>query len=367
MKNIAVLTITLVAFLAIIAMQTNAEDKKETKVSEKKEIKISGKKINPKNVPPLPGNVPNKAKATEMLSFLPKIVAEVGEEKITDKDIIKALTPQLLQVQMSGQKINQDKIKDMATGFIDGLIQRTILTNLAKKEDVKPDMKQAEEYLEQTIQRMGGEQGFKQMLTMTGKTKKELLDELSMDMAIQKWIQEGIASKIEVTDDQAEVFYNENKKDFSSSSEIKTSHILLKLEEDADDKKKDETKKKISDLLKELKDGADFAELAKKNSDCPSSSKGGDLGFFGKGRMVPAFEEAAWSLKVGEISDVVKTRFGYHIIKLTDRKEGGTQKLEEVSEKIKNYLKQKALSEKVLAMIKDAEKKIGVKRYLEKK
>ncbi|KYK36045.1 MAG: peptidyl-prolyl cis-trans isomerase [Theionarchaea archaeon] len=90
--------------------------------------------------------------------------------------------------------------------------------------------------------------------------------------------------------------------------QVKASHILVK--------KRSEAEK----ILEELKKGASFAELAKKHSECPSRKRGGDLGWFGRGKMVPEFEEAAFSLKKGELSDIVKTQFGYHIIKATDTK-----------------------------------------------
>ncbi len=91
-------------------------------------------------------------------------------------------------------------------------------------------------------------------------------------------------------------------------NQVKASHILVK--------KRSEAEK----ILEELKKGANFAELAKKHSECPSRKRGGDLGWFGRGKMVPEFEKAAFSLKKGELSDLVKTQFGYHLIKVTDTK-----------------------------------------------
>jgi len=127
------------------------------------------------------------------------------------------------------------------------------------------------------------------------------------------------------------MFYDDNTARFKKEAEVKASHILVKLEKD---KNEAEAKKKIEEVLKEAKAGKDFAELAKKHSEGPSAPKGGDLGFFGKGRMVPEFEKAAFAMKKGEISDVVKTKFGFHVIKLVDRKDASEKKLEEVTDEI---------------------------------
>jgi peptidyl-prolyl cis-trans isomerase C len=124
---------------------------------------------------------------------------------------------------------------------------------------------------------------------------------------------------------------------------VRASHILItpKPEPGADpNKAKADAKKTAEDLLKQIKGGADFADLAKKNSSCPSAAKGGDLDWFGKGRMVPEFDKAAFAMKVGEVSDIVETQFGYHIIKLTARRAAGTMSFEDAKPDIMEFLKQ---------------------------
>ena len=104
-------------------------------------------------------------------------------------------------------------------------------------------------------------------------------------------------------------------------------------------------KAKCEDLLKKVKAGGDFAALAKENSDCPSKDKGGDLGMFEKGKMVPQFEQAAFAMKVGDVSDIVETQFGYHIIKLTNKQEAKTDSFADVKPKIVQYLKGKQMGQ----------------------
>jgi len=148
---------------------------------------------------------------------------------------------------------------------------------------------------------------------------------------ISSLLQKEIEAKAKVTDQEIKEHYDRHREDFAPLSKIRASHILVKTEEEA---------KKIQERLK---NGEDFAEIAKKESiDTASGEKGGDIGYFSKGQMVPEFESAAIRLKSGEISEPVKTRFGYHIIKVTDKKVG--QAIE--FEKVKETLAQRLTAEK---------------------
>ena len=134
--------------------------------------------------------------------------------------------------------------------------------------------------------------------------------------------QEAMRAKAVVTGQQIERSYNDNIQQYSTPEQVRASHILLKTEG------KDDAvvKKQAEEILAKARAGSDFAELAKKYSeDEDSAKKGGDLDFFGKGRMVPQFEQKAFSMQPGEISDLVKTQFGYHIIKLVDKKPAETK------------------------------------------
>ena len=110
---------------------------------------------------------------------------------------------------------------------------------------------------------------------------------------------------------------------------------------------KDEARKKIEMVRQRLRKGEDFAALAREFSQCPSSAKGGDLGYFKRGKMAKPFEEAAFGLKAGEVSDIVETRFGFHLIKLVDKKPEGTIRYEDVKEKIGQYLKREKVKNQV--------------------
>lgn len=148
--------------------------------------------------------------------------------------------------------------------------------------------------------------------------------------------------KVHITDKEIQGFYEYNPVMFSEPKRVKARHILFKLGQDATEAEEKEVKEVAEAVLKEARKGKDFAELARKYSEGPSKSEGGDLGYFSAGQMEKPFEEAAFKLKKGDISDLVRTRFGYHIIKVEDVKEKKIRPLEEVREQIEEILVKKA-------------------------
>nr|WP_257787940.1 peptidylprolyl isomerase [Limihaloglobus sulfuriphilus] len=141
-----------------------------------------------------------------------------------------------------------------------------------------------------------------------------------------------------VSDEDVKNYYDENTQQFKQPEQVRASHILVKVEKDASEEDKAAAKEEIKAIKAKIDAGEDFAELAKSESDCPSGKNGGDLNFFSQGRMVKPFSDAAFAMEVGEISDVVETQFGYHIIKVTDKKEANTQTFDEVKANIKARL-----------------------------
>ena len=169
-------------------------------------------------------------------------------------------------------------------------------------------------------------------------TEEELLKKIEELDGIQAYLD----SMVKLPENAAENFYKEHVDEFFT--QLSASHILAQFPKDAPvtEEAKQATKERILAIQKELKDGKDFAELAKEKSDCPSKEDGGNLGSFSKGQMVPAFEAALLEMKPGEISDIVETEFGYHIIKAGETK---VVPFEEVKERIEEHLKQEAEQE----------------------
>jgi peptidyl-prolyl cis-trans isomerase C len=198
---------------------------------------------------------------------------------------------------------------------------------------------------------------FKNKMEQYGQSFDNVKEDVRKGLARIKFMQTQWAGKIHVTEEDAKKYYDENPKKFEQPEQVRVSNILIKpvltdpnIEPNIDpneDKAKAmaKAKEKAEELLKQLKDGADFAELAKSHSNGPMAPRGGDIGFFSKGDMVPAFEDVAFKLETGQISDVVETEYGYHIIKATGHKEAGKLPFDQVKDKIISQLTQAKESE----------------------
>jgi len=236
------------------------------------------------------------------------------------------------------------------------VLERTIIEQLLDEEAEAKKVVVTDEDVTDELKRMASRQtpplsleDFKAKVEAYGKSFDEIKQQVRRGLSYQRLLEAQFAGKMKVTEDDARKYYSENKKRFETSERVRASHILIKPEA-ADpntdpNEPKAEAEAKARGLLKQIKDGADFAELARANSACPSAAKGGDLNFFGRGQMVPAFEEAAFELKVGQVSDIVETRFGYHIIKVTDRKEAGVTTFEQAKDNIMKTLTQRRQAE----------------------
>ncbi len=149
------------------------------------------------------------------------------------------------------------------------------------------------------------------------------LADLKKRVIVEAFLKKKVEEEAKISDKELQDFYNKNKDKFKTGEQVRASHILVKTEPEA------------QEILKELKAGGNFEELAKKHSIDAAAAKGGDLGWFGKGAMLPDFEKAVFGLKEGAISGIVKTKFGYHIIKLTGKRPAGLRPFDEVKEQLK--------------------------------
>jgi peptidyl-prolyl cis-trans isomerase C len=245
-------------------------------------------------------------------------------------------TPQLLE--MYRQRIRKD------------VLERLVSERLLEEQIKKKNITVSDEEVEEKVRQLAAQQrltidDLKALLEAYGKSIDDLREQTRLGAAYEKLIESESAGKINVTEREAKEYYEENIKQYAIPEQLRASHILISTrptDPNSDpDKIKAEARAKAESLLKQIKDGADFAELARKHSACPSGKAGGDLGYFTRGKMVPEFEKAAFSLDVGKVSGIVETSFGYHIIKATDRKKATTMSFDEAKADIIKTLERK--------------------------
>ena len=213
----------------------------------------------------------------------------------------------------------------------------------------------------QVRQQFPSEDAYKQALAAQGLSVDQLQKQAKMSLEVQKLVETEVTPKVSVPDADVNAFYQQNLDKFKQGETVHAAHILIGVPQQATPAQKQQAKAAAEKILKALRAGGDFAKLAKENSQDPGSApNGGDLGFFPRGQMDPAFEKVAFSLKPGTISGVVETQFGYHIIKVIERKPPHTTALTEVSARIKDYLTQQQREQKLEEYVKQARAKAKI-------
>jgi peptidyl-prolyl cis-trans isomerase C len=283
-----------------------------------------------------------------------KMAVKVNGKTITEAEVAEeeARLTMAMGGRMDPQQLESMKpmIREQA---VNNLINRTLLAEAVEEEDVKVSSEEVDARLADLETAAGGTEAFESRLSMMGVTRDQLREEIELGVAIEKLMESRAEGTGEPTEAETRAFYDENPQQFERPEQVKASHILFMVQADASDEEKAAKRKEAEEVLAQLKAGGDFAALATEHSDCPSSSKGGDLGYFGRGAMVPPFEEAAFALKPGEMSGVVETRFGYHIIKVEDRTDAETVAYGEAKDNIKQYLSGQGKQQVMTTVIED--------------
>ena len=306
--------------------------------------------------------VPVPSSAEFAASDFEKPVARVNGSAISAADLKRA--QKILLANKPGLQIPPMLQKEFETQALNQLITNELLFQASQKLEIKDLDQQAQEKLALIRQRYPDPKVFDQELQKIGMDEKSFLDSSRRELAVTYLVNTTIAPKISVTDEEIKKFYQENPDKFRVAEQVRASHILIGVDAKAGAEEKKAAREKAEKLHRELVQDADFAKLARENSTCPSSKQGGDLGYFSRGRMVPPFEHAAFSLQPGGVSDVVQTEFGYHIIKLSDRKKPEQVSLDSAKTKIAEYLRVQKTNAAIEAFVAAARKEAKVEVLL---
>jgi peptidyl-prolyl cis-trans isomerase C len=263
------------------------------------------------------------------------------------------------------------KVNEFKQGLLELLVDQELLFQEAKKEGKMAGEEQVKEVIAKEradfagALQAGQAQGtFEDALAQNGMTIELYTDYVRRRLTVQNLVVGQYGDKVTVSEKDIDDFYSGNPDKFTTEETIRARHILFKVGPDAGEEEKKEVRKKAEDVLEKARGGEDFAELAKVHSEGPSGPKGGDLGFFGRGKMVPPFEEAVFALKPGEVSGIVETRFGYHIIMLEERSEGSTVSRAEAADQIREFLNAQKVNEAVFARLEVLRKEAKVENLL---
>ena len=305
--------------------KSSAPAKKTTETSSKKETTVSKEK---------------EAAPAKQEDDSKKVVATVNGENISQKDVDQMLS-------RFGKQIPEEQIPAITRQILDGLITEKLIIQFirdskieASQADIEAELNKLREDVKSNPSLKG--QTLEQVLETHGDSIENIKKNVTMSLSLEKHLGKDIDDK------KIKAYFDENKVAYDGS-EVRASHILVDTREMKTDAELAQALEKIKKIKAEVDSGKDFAEVARQYSDCPSKDKGGDLSFFKrKGQMVEPFAAAAFALKVGQLSDPVKTPFGYHIIKVTETKKGNDVKFDDV----KQVIKQNLMEEKAQVLIK---------------
>jgi peptidyl-prolyl cis-trans isomerase C len=274
-------------------------------------------------------------------------VAVVNGTVITRSDYDTELNRFERQMAMSGRAPNPAEMTEMKQRVLEGLVDRELLKQESKKQGISVSDADVNQQVTALRQKFSTEKEFTDALAKMNLSEAELKSKLRQDMAIKKLIDQQVASKVTITPDEMKEFYNSHSELFKAPEMVRASHILIKVEPNASDADKAKARERIVAIQQRIKKGDDFATVAKEASECPSGANGGDLDYFQRGQMVKPFEDVAFSLKPGSVSDIVETQFGYHLIKVADKKDASTVSFDEVKVKLEDYMKQQKINEQL--------------------
>ena len=267
--------------------------------------------------------------------------------------------------QQQGQPIPDAMMPRLRAQVLENLINEKLLFQAAEKKDIQVAKEDIDKEMGDIRKRFKTQEEYQTTLSNMRMTEEELRQQLVQRAMIRKLVEDEVSGKVKVTDKASQDFYKDNPQYFQRPEEIKARHILIKVAKDASDADKAEARKHIDGLKERIKKGEDFGELARTESQGPSSTKGGDLGFFSKGRMVKPFEDAAFALGMNEVSDVVETQFGYHLIQKLDHKDAQTVPYDEAKERIVTNLRNEQIQKGIQAYLKTLHQDAKIERFVE--
>ena len=309
-----------------------------------------------KTASPKPTTSPSASPSAAPAYVLPDIVARVNGDPIKRPDLERMTDLLLTSSGRSAAQLSPVEKKKTYQTVLDTMITDRLIAAQALKEPV-PDMDVLKRFDELKAQ-SPSEEAFNKEIQKSGQTVDRVRQNLRNQLAQQQWAERQIADDVKVTPQEVEKFYMDGPPGkFDAPEMVRASHILVAVRRDAAPEYAVAAEKTALDLIERLKKGEKGEDVAKEKSDDPTAKQtGGDLDYFSRERIMPEFADVAFKLKVGEISAPVRTQFGYHIIKVTDRKSAHTATFDEARDQITAYLKEQkrqAAVAKLVANLRD--------------
>lgn len=295
----------------------------------------------------------------------PVNIAEVNGKKIAYKDFERKLDIFIQQITRGQAGQLPDALMDKARNKV---MEQMVAEELLYQESIKRKFKLDDGFVDNELKSLKGrfasDEQYRNTLKRMEMTEDQLKEDIARQGIIRKLIEKDVISQISITKEDAQKYFETNTAKFHQPERVRAQHILIKVDPGADDKTKAEALKKLKDIQKKVLAGEDFGKLAKENSEGPSNVREGDLGYFTRGRMVKSFEEAAFKLAPNEVSDIVETQFGYHLIKVLDHQPEKDPSFDDVEPQIMATLRNEKIQQEMEPYIENLRAKAKIQTHL---
>ncbi len=293
-------------------------------------------------------------------------VAVVDGSIITKSDFDREVSLVKQRLMNAGKPLIDSQLSKLKKEVLEHLINRELLYQESQRKGIRVRQAEVNEKLEMMKKNFPAEADFESVLKEAHLSEVELKSQIERGLAIDEFITGKFVEKVTLSEDDVKAYYESNPESFKQQEQVRASHILIKVGPQEDRSKRTSALMKIEKIQQKLRQGEDFDALAKEFSQCPSGSKGGDLGYFTHGQMAKPFEDAAFALMPGEISDVVETTFGYHLIKVNDKTPETVMAFDDIKDGLKRYLTQQKVQKEVVLYVQKLKEQATVERYLMK-
>jgi peptidyl-prolyl cis-trans isomerase C len=275
-------------------------------------------------------------------------IVTVNGDSIRSPEVRLMMQNLASQLGQRNQQIDQQQLFQAAT---QQAIDTKLLAQEARRREIELDTAAVDGIMAQLEQQTGGRASLDEFLGTVGVSYDDFKGTVAESVLVQSLVERDIRPGVEVTDQEVAEFYQGNPQMFQRPEQVRARHILMVVEQGANEETKAEAKTRADAARKRAQSGEDFAALATELSEGPSAPNGGDLGFFSADRMVKPFADAAFALEPGAISQVVETQFGYHVIKVEERRPASTQSFDEVRDPLRNALVEREVGDGVTSLV----------------
>lgn len=294
-------------------------------------------------------------------AIFPAVVARVNGKAILGRDLEQRIREELLAIgNPVWQNLREDYRQELINRHLTSLVGTELLYQNAISRSAQVTDAEVSAEFDKVAKTFASDAALNTELANRNMERDDLRKEIEKSLVVDRFIEATIDKKITVAPAEVAEYYKSNPDEFKHPDLIRTSHILFAVPERASAAEEAAARQRADALLLRVRKGEDFAKLARENSMDASASQGGDIGLTEKGQLDPTYESAAWSMTIGQTSGVIRSRFGYHIIKVTEKKKAGVATLEEAREELTEFLKTQKRNAELDKLVRDLREKANI-------